>query len=114
MYDSFDHLRIEVVSIPNGILGPYNVVSPKSALYDRLVYEATELAKTLNENEDMLSDYLEKVGINYQCSFACKLEDRVFEYLLRIRLRPYEIDLRMFTVEENGMNDLDVLTFFIK
>lgn len=113
MYESFDHLRVKVVSMPS-VLGPYETVSSESATYSRILDEALKLAHKLNDNDDLLSDYLYRIGVNPQSSFYSRLEDRIFEYLLRIRLRPYGIELRGFVETENGMADLDELTFFIK
>ena len=63
---------------------------------------------------DLLWDYFEMIGINPQDSFTADLEDKILEYLLRMELRPYGIELMHFVSEENGMSDLDEVTFFIK
>lgn len=113
MYESFDHLRVKVISAPS-VLGPFETISSESATYSRVLNEAIKIAHKLNDHDDLFSEYLERMGINPQSSFSSKFEDRIFEYLLRIELRPYGIELRGFVETENGMEDLDELTFFIK
>lgn len=113
MYESFDHFKIKVVQTPS-ILGPYNHIDKDSATYSRILAEATKIITKMSEGDDILWSYYETIGINPQDSFTDDLDNRIFEYLLRIALLPYKIDLISFVIKENGMADLDEIVFFIK
>ena len=113
MYESFDHMRVKVVQITT-IVGPYTKIDEDSATYSRVLTEAKAILEKLSRGSDKLWDYFEIIGINPQDSFTADLEDKILEYLLRVALIPYKIDFVAFVSKDNGMADLDEVTFFIK
>lgn len=113
MYESFDHFKIQVVQTVS-LLGPFTTISKDSATYSRIMTESKTILEKMADGADIIWNYYEVIGINPQDSFTDDLEDRIFEYLLRTALLPYGIELLSVAVRENGMIDLDEITFFIK
>lgn len=113
MYESFDHFKIKVVQTVS-LLGSFTTISKDSATYSRIMTESKTILEKMADGADIIWNYYEVVGINPQDSFTDDLEDRIFEYLLRTALLPYGIELLSVAVRENGMIDLDEITFFIK
>lgn len=113
MYESFDHMRVEVVQITT-IVGPYTKINEDSATYSRVLTEAKTILEKMRRGSDLLWDYFVTIEINPQDSFTADLEDKILEYLLRVALMPYKIELVAFVSKDNGMADLDEVTFFIK
>ena len=113
MYESFDHFKIKVVQTVS-LLGPFTTISKDSATYSRIMIESKKILEKMADSAEIIWNYYEAVGINPQDSFTDDLDNRVFRYLLRTALLPYRIELFHVVVEENGMLDLDEITFFIK
>lgn len=113
MYENFDHMRIKVVQTPT-LFGPFNNVHEDSATYNRVLNEADIVCKKMADSSNIMWEYFESIGINPQDSFTDALDDKIFEYLLRIALKQYGEELIHVVFEDNGMCDLDEVTFFIK
>lgn len=113
MYESFDHMKVKVIQITT-IVGPYTKIDENSATYSRVLTEAKAILEKMRRGSDLIWDYFETIEINPQDSFIADLEDKILEYLLRIALRPYDIEFVAFVSKDNGMSDLDEVTFFIK
>lgn len=113
MYESFDHFKIKVVQTVS-LLGPYTTISKDSATYSRILTESKTILEKMADGAEIIWNYYDAIGINPQDSFVDDLDDRIFEYLLRTALSPYGIEVFSVVIKENGMTDLDEVTFFIK